>query len=138
MNDSGVSRRRAPSHAGRTLYGGSAAGSHDERPARRTLYEEIGATEDFQWLRTARRSRTFAVTGAVLALYVFHAVLANEARGVMAARVVGHLNVGLSLWLLQCVTTVVVVSWYARYARNTLDPSAARMRAGYERAGGER
>ncbi|WP_345016580.1 DUF485 domain-containing protein [Streptomyces shaanxiensis] len=89
-------------------------------------------------LRAARRSRVFPVATAVLGLYLLNALLVSTARDVMAIRVVGHLNVGLGLALLQCGTTLAVCRWYARYASTTLDPLAERARAGLGARGEQR
>lgn len=89
-------------------------------------------------LRAARRSRIFPVATAVLGLYLLNALLLSTARDVMAIRLVGHLNVGLGLALLQCGTTLVVCRWYARYASATLDPLVARARAGLGARGEQR
>lgn len=89
-------------------------------------------------LRAARRARIFPVAIAVIGLYLLTALLASTARDVMAIRLVGHLNVGLGLALLQCGTTLAVCRWYARYARTTLDPLVDRARAGFAPRGEER
>ncbi|MFI5685428.1 DUF485 domain-containing protein [Streptomyces sp. NPDC051636] len=80
-------------------------------------------------LRAERRSRIFPVAAAVIILYLVNALLASTAADVMAIRLVGHLNVGLGLALLQCGTTLAVCRWYARYARTCLDPLVERSRA---------
>ncbi|MFF4561369.1 DUF485 domain-containing protein [Streptomyces sp. NPDC001435] len=73
-------------------------------------------------LRAARRRPVFTVAGAVIALYLINALLASEARGVMAVRIAGPLNAGLAMSLLQCVTTVWAVRWYNRHARTRFAP----------------
>ncbi|MFF8942751.1 DUF485 domain-containing protein [Streptomyces sp. NPDC014864] len=73
-------------------------------------------------LRTARRRPVFTVAGAVVALYLLNALLASEARGLLAVRIAGPLNTGLAMSLLQCLTTVWAVHWYNRHARTHFDP----------------
>jgi uncharacterized membrane protein (DUF485 family) len=73
-------------------------------------------------LRAARRRPVFTVAGAVIALYLINALLASEARGVMAVRIAGPLNAGLAMSLLQCVTTLWAVRWYNRHARTHFAP----------------
>ncbi|MFJ3336366.1 DUF485 domain-containing protein [Streptomyces sp. NPDC086766] len=73
-------------------------------------------------LRAARRRPVFTVAGAVVALYLLNALLASEARGVMAVRIAGPLNTGLAMSLVQCLTTVWAVRWYNRHARTHFDP----------------
>ncbi|MBT2369133.1 DUF485 domain-containing protein [Streptomyces sp. ISL-10] len=89
-------------------------------------------------LRAARRSKVFPVATAVLGLYLINALLASTAGDVMAVKLVGHLNLGLGLALLQCGTTLAACRWYARYAGTTLDPLVERARAGLGFRGEER
>ncbi|MGW1958065.1 DUF485 domain-containing protein [Streptomyces sp. NPDC001920] len=89
-------------------------------------------------LRAARRSRIVPVAAAVFGLYLLNALLVSAARDMMAIRIVGHLNVGLGLALVQCGTTLAVCRWYARYASTTLDPLVDRARAGFGARGEER
>ncbi|MFI2371710.1 DUF485 domain-containing protein [Streptomyces sp. NPDC018833] len=104
--------------------------------------EEVGAAPQVMTalaeLRAARRSKVFPVATAVLGLYLVNALLASTARDVMAIRLVGHLNLGLALALLQCGTTLAACRWYARYADTTLDPLVERVRAGLGYPGEER
>ncbi|MFF4571983.1 DUF485 domain-containing protein [Streptomyces sp. NPDC001410] len=81
-------------------------------------------------LRAERRSRIFPVAAAVISLYLVNALMASWAPDVMAIGLIGHLNVGLALALLQCGTTLAVCRWYARYARTRLDPLVDQVRAG--------
>ncbi|MGW2748612.1 DUF485 domain-containing protein [Streptomyces sp. NPDC001450] len=80
-------------------------------------------------LRAERRSRIFPVAATVISLYLVNALIASWAPDVMAIRLIGHLNVGLALALLQCGTTLTVCRWYARYARTRLDPLVDQVRA---------
>lgn len=106
------------------------------------LPDEGGATPEamtaLAQLRAARRSKVFPVAAAVLGLYLLYALLVSTARDVMAIRIVGHLNLGLALALLQCGTTMAACRWYSRYAHTTLDPLVARARAGLGPRGEER
>lgn len=103
-------------------------------PYVREAPEEWGAppevTTSLAQLRAERRSRIFPVAAAVVGLYLVNALMASWAPDVMAIRVIGHLNVGLALALLQCGTTLAVCRWYARYARTHLDPLVDQVRAG--------
>ncbi|MFD1661752.1 DUF485 domain-containing protein [Streptomyces caeni] len=90
--------------------------------------ERLQAEPALLRLRAAHRRPVFTVTGAVIALYLLNGLLASEARGVMAVPIAGPLNTGLALSLLQCVTTVWAVRWYARHARTRLDPDRSQLR----------
>ena len=90
-----------------------------------------GSTE-FGELR--RRFRTFVFPMSVLFFvwYLTYVLLAAYAHGFMSHRLVGSVNVGLVLGLLQFVSTVVITNGYLRYARAKLDPQVRLIR---ERAG---
>ncbi|MFI2350704.1 DUF485 domain-containing protein [Streptomyces sp. NPDC019443] len=81
-------------------------------------------------LRTARR-RPAQVTTAVLGVQIADVCLANEAPGFMAYSWAGPLNIGLTLVLVQLVITGWAVVWYARYARNSLEPMVERHSASF-------
>ncbi|WP_162931270.1 DUF485 domain-containing protein [Streptomyces sporangiiformans] len=81
-------------------------------------------------LRAARR-RPARVAVAVVGAQMAGVVLANEAPGLMAVSWAGPLNLGLTLVLVQVVITGSAVLWYTRYARNSLDPMAARHSASF-------
>ncbi|MFK4226792.1 DUF485 domain-containing protein [Streptomyces sp. NPDC019890] len=98
-----------------------------------SVFEQLQSDQGLQRLRAARRRPVFAVAGAVVALYLLNALLAGEARGFMAVRVAGPLNIGLVLSLIQCLTTALALWWYARHARTFLDPDGRRLRARFEK-----
>ncbi|MFF3324015.1 DUF485 domain-containing protein [Streptomyces sp. NPDC002889] len=98
-----------------------------------SVFEQLQTDQGLQRLRAARRRPVFAVAGAVVALYLLNALLAGEARGFMAVRVAGPLNIGLVLSLIQCLTTVLAVGWYTRHARTFLDPDGRRLRTCFEK-----
>lgn len=112
--------------------------SYVRSPYAHTPNAEPDVRTDVERLRKERRSRVFPVVTAVVGFYLLNALLANVVGELMAARLVGHLNIGLALALLQCATTLLVCRWYARYARTTLDPLAERVRAGLEPRGSRR
>ncbi|MEV4331637.1 DUF485 domain-containing protein [Streptomyces sp. NPDC049597] len=113
-------------------------GPYPHSPYPHTPHAEPDVPTDVERLRGERRSRVFPVAAAVVGLYLLNALLANLAGGLMAARLVGHLNIGLALALLQCAGTLLVCRWYARHAGTTLDPLAARVRAGLGPRGSRR
>ena len=53
----------------------------------------------------------------------------------MSQRIVGNINVGLVLGLLQFVTTFAVTWAYVRYADRVLDPRSSRIRDEMEAEG---
>lgn len=69
------------------------------------------------------------MTAAFLGWYLCYVLLAAYARSFMSFQLVGEINVGLVLGLLQFVSTVVITVWYARFARKNVDPDVRRIRA---------
>jgi uncharacterized membrane protein (DUF485 family) len=54
--------------------------------------------------------------------------VASYARDFMAIKVLGNINVGLVIGLLQFVSTFLITTLYVNYANRHLDPAAARLR----------
>jgi uncharacterized membrane protein (DUF485 family) len=84
---------------------------------------------DFVELRRRLRSFVFPMTAAFLAWYLLYVLLSAFARGFMAHKLVGNINVGLVFGLLQFVSTFGIAYLYARYANRRLDPLADKLRA---------
>jgi uncharacterized membrane protein (DUF485 family) len=104
-------------------------------PTRRgggTSYEEVQASEEFVQLRRRFRRFVFPVTALFLAWYFLYVVLAAYAPGFMSTEVLGEINIGLILGLLQFVSTFVITMVYARWADREFDPTADRLRAHIE------
>jgi uncharacterized membrane protein (DUF485 family) len=103
-----------------------------DRPDGRYDWSQVQASADFVELRRRLRRFVFPMTVAFLAWYMLYVLLATYARGFMAEKIVGNINVGLVLGLLQFVTTFMITSIYVRYANQRLDPLAERIRADLE------
>jgi uncharacterized membrane protein (DUF485 family) len=71
---------------------------------------------------------------AFLAWYLAYVLLASYARGFMAIKVFGNINVGLIIGLLQFVSTFAITTIYVRYANKHLDPAAEKIRQQIESA----
>jgi len=99
-------------------------------------WREVQSSADFVELRRRLRRFVFPMTVAFLAWYLLYVLLATYARGFMGEKLVGNINVGLVLGLLQFVSTFLITWLYVRYANRRLDPLAERIRHGIE--GGER
>jgi uncharacterized membrane protein (DUF485 family) len=63
-----------------------------------------------------------------------YVLLASYARGFMAIKVFGNINVGLIIGLLQFVSTFAITTIYVRYANKHLDPAAEKIRQQIESA----
>jgi uncharacterized membrane protein (DUF485 family) len=94
----------------------------------RTVYEEVQASAEFAQLRSRLRRFVFPMSAAFLVWYLAYVLLASYARDFMAIKVLGNINVGLVIGLLQFVTTFAITTVYVRYANKHLDPAAERLR----------
>lgn len=77
---------------------------------------------DLLALRARRLRPVWAVTGAVLGLFLLNAVLAALAPEFMGLVLIGRLSVGLAGGLALCAATAAAVHWYARYSASDVDP----------------
>jgi uncharacterized membrane protein (DUF485 family) len=93
-----------------------------------TVYEEVQRTPEFQELRHRLRSFVFPMSAAFLLWYLLYVLLASFAPAFMATKLLGNINVGLVIGLLQFVSTFAITAVYVRYANRHLDPSAERLR----------
>jgi uncharacterized membrane protein (DUF485 family) len=85
-------------------------------------------SSDFQELKRRFRRWTFPMTVAFLAWYLLYVVLSGWARGFMAIKLLGDINVGLVFGLLQFVSTFLIAWAYSRHAEKKLDPLADKLR----------
>jgi uncharacterized membrane protein (DUF485 family) len=89
---------------------------------------EVQESPDFRELRRRLRSFVFPMAGLFLAWYLLYVLLADYAHGFMSTKVLGNINVGLILGLLQFVSTFVITTLYVRHANKNLDPKAEQLR----------
>jgi uncharacterized membrane protein (DUF485 family) len=101
-------------------------------------YEAAYSSPEF--IELSRRFRAFVlpVTTSFLAWYLLYVGLAAFAPGFMGTQVVGYINVGIVMGLLQFVSTFAITTVYWRWARRHLDPLAARVRKNIDEAGQSR
>ncbi len=105
----------------------------DPSPATETRdWQAVQAEPEFQDLRRRLRNFVFPVTGLFLAWYLVYVLLASYAPAFMATPVLGNINLGLLLGLLQFVSTFAITAWYVRFADRSLDPLAGQIRADLE------
>jgi uncharacterized membrane protein (DUF485 family) len=91
-------------------------------------YLAVQRSPEFQQLRKRYRGWVIPVTVAALVWYLAYVLVAAYAPAFMAIKVVGNINVGLILGILQFITTFVVTGLYVRYAGRVLDPAAEKIR----------
>lgn len=90
------------------------------------------ASPEFAELRKRLRAFVFPVTGLFLAWYASYVLLATYAPAFMSIPVLGNINVGLVMGLLQFVTTFAITAWYVRFADRRLDPLSGKLRQDME------
>ncbi len=98
----------------------------------RTLHERVQASPEFAELRSRLRRFVFPMSAAFMLWYLGYVLLASYAPGFMAIPVLGHINVGIVVGLLQFVSTFVITGLYVRYADRHLDPAAESIRTRME------
>lgn len=91
---------------------------------------------EFASLRRSLRRFVFPVSVLFLVWYLLYVLLADYAHGLMSIKLIGNINIGLVLGLLQFVSTFVITTVYVRYANRRLDPVSAEIRERVE--GGHR
>jgi uncharacterized membrane protein (DUF485 family) len=94
-------------------------------------WEAASTDPDFLELRRRLRRFVFPVTGGFLAWYMVYVLLADYAHEFMSYKLLGSINVGLVLGLLQFVSTFAITSVYIRYAERRLDPLSESIRERY-------
>ncbi|MCP2253331.1 Uncharacterized membrane protein, DUF485 family [Prauserella aidingensis] len=102
--------------------------STEPQPPEADTWARVHASEDFQRLRKRLRNFVFPMTALFLVWYLTYVLLADYAHDFMSTKVVGNINLGLILGLLQFVSTFVITGLYVRYANRKLDPIAESVR----------
>lgn len=95
------------------------------------------SSEEFGELRRTHRSFVWPMTVAFLVWYVLFVVLGAFFHDVMSIRLIGNINLGLVLGLLQFVSTFAITAAYVQFANKKLDPRAAAMRERLEAEAGD-
>jgi len=95
-------------------------------------YEAVQRTAEFRELKRRHRSFVLPVTAAALVWYLVYVALAGWAHDFMATPVLGSINVGILLGILQVVTTFAITMIYVGYANRRLDPLAEDIRSDLE------
>jgi uncharacterized membrane protein (DUF485 family) len=88
----------------------------------------IQQSDEFKALRRRALVFIFPATALFLAWYLTYVTASAYAHDFMSTRVIGVVNIGILLGLLQFVTTVTLTLTYARYAKRRLDPQVTVVR----------
>lgn len=107
-------------------------GSHTHAQQHDPLYRELANSPDFQELRRRYRAFVLPWTVAFLTWYLLFVILSNWAPDFMSIQVVGNVNLGLVLGLLQFVSTFGIAWIYARHAAAKFDPLAKQIKDRYD------
>jgi uncharacterized membrane protein (DUF485 family) len=91
-------------------------------------YVAVQQSPEFQDLRRRYRGWVLPVAAGSLLWYFAYVILAAYAHDFMSQKVIGNVNVGLIMGLLQFVTTFAVTALYLRHANKVLDPASSRIR----------
>ena len=100
--------------------------------ATESKYLAAQESPEFQELRRRYRGWVLPVAGASLVWYFLYVLLAAYATDFMAQPVLGNINVGLIMGLLQFVSTFGVTALYISYANRVLDPVSEKIRTEFE------
>ncbi|HCJ55560.1 MULTISPECIES: DUF485 domain-containing protein [Glutamicibacter] len=92
-------------------------------------------SEEFQELRKTHRSFVFPMAVFFLVWYFAYVLLADYAHDFMSIKVLGNINMGIVLGLLQFVSTFAITAAYVSFSNKKLDPKASKIRERLEREG---
>ena len=95
-------------------------------------FERVQASGEFDRLRRNFRTFAFPMTAVFVVWYFLYVLLSTYAIDFMSMPLIGYLNVGLTMGLLQFVTTFGITWLYVRHANRHLDPLAAQLREDLE------
>lgn len=97
-------------------------------------FSAVATSEQFRELKRRFTTFAFPMTALFLVWYLAYVLLSVYARGLMATPVLGNLNLGMVIGLLQFLSTFVITWLYIRHATKNLDPIASQLRADLEGA----
>lgn len=91
-------------------------------------YAALARDARFRRLKARYAGLAAAMVAMFLGWYLMYVLMSVFARGVMALRVIGNINVALLLGVLQFASTFLLTWVYARVTRRMIDPLAAQIR----------
>lgn len=100
----------------------------DERRIADDAFIAMQGSAEFATLRRKFRNFSFPLSIAFLVWYFGYVLLSTYAVDFMKTPVMGHVNLGILLGLLQFVTTFGITALYIRHANKNLDPIATQLR----------
>ncbi|HIT74257.1 MAG TPA: DUF485 domain-containing protein [Candidatus Avipropionibacterium avicola] len=91
-------------------------------------FVRVQASPEFRRLRFTFRAFAIPMTVVFLVWYFLYVGLSTYAEPFMSTPVIGNLNVGLTMGLLQFVSTFLITGLYVRHANRKVDPIATALR----------
>ncbi|MDI3330088.1 MAG: DUF485 domain-containing protein [Micrococcus sp.] len=91
-------------------------------------FRAVQSTAQFKELRRTHRSFVFPWTVVFLVWYFLYVILAAYFPEFMSIKVLGNINLGIVIGLLQFVSTFVITGLYVAFANRRLDPKATDIR----------
>lgn len=91
-------------------------------------WARMQSSAEFTNLRRTLRGWVFPMTALFIGWYLLYVLLAAYATEFMSTKLLGNINVGLVLGLLQFVSTFVITGLYVRFANRKFDPIAEKLR----------
>ncbi len=91
-------------------------------------FARVQASAEFKQLKVTFRAFAIPMTVVFLVWYFLYVLLSTYAEGFMSTPLIGNLNVGLTLGLLQFVSTFLITGLYVRHANRKIDPIATKLR----------
>jgi uncharacterized membrane protein (DUF485 family) len=104
--------------------GRESVGPHDEAEPD---FAAIQQTPEFVRLRRRLRLFVFPMSLGFFLWYMSFALLSAYAHAFMSHKLVGEINTGTVLGLMQFATTMAIVLTYQRFARKKFDPQVQRI-----------
>lgn len=95
-------------------------------------FQAAQRSPEFQSLRSTHRKFVVPMTILFLVWFLMYVLLSIYATDFMSTPVIGNVNLGIILGLLQFVTTFGITGLYVVFANKSLDPQAEQLRAALE------
>ncbi len=109
-----------------------ASRARSENTAASDRYLAVARSDEFAGLRKALRGFVFPMAIAFFLWYALYVILSAYARGFMAVKLIGNINVALVFGLLQFASTFLIAWLYARHMNTHVDPAARRLTERYD------
>jgi uncharacterized membrane protein (DUF485 family) len=121
-------RGQSREHTGKAASFGGISRSAVRLPPRGPDFVAIRRSATFRHLNRRVKWFVFSMTALFLCWYLGYVVLAAYEPAFMARPLLGDINVGLVMGVLQFVTTIGISALYVRFAARHIDPRVEEIR----------